>query len=275
PVITLKATPTLPPDVPRFRQGEVIIDTGTGTWWLITTPPVNGTYNFVHAARVPNGSFIGADTTVVNLSMKLFEQTAQSVGQREAGGTPPGLSSLTPPPVTAVPTLHPEPIYTGGDLISSGPAGSDIVIAILGYDSATDQYQTDTLTKYYTGEWGYRSDNTPEWYIRPTLEQQFPHRINRVALSDIGIGADSAPPRTKPKFKAGDIISPDTAGLENLAVIISYNPDTDQYQTDDIRSAYNGGWIRSGKTVMEKRVFVERDHPVFIRTVDLERVQTE
>ncbi|MFH0968724.1 MAG: tetratricopeptide repeat protein [Methanobacteriota archaeon] len=271
--ITPEPTPTLPPDIPRFSKGEVIIDNSTGIWWLVTTPPQNGTYALAHAARLPDGSFTAADTGVENLSVKSFDQLARSIGYQTVGNTPPGLSSLTPPPATAVPTLHPQPIYTEGDLISTGPAVSDTVIAILGYDSATDQYQVDTLNKYYTGEWGYRSDNISEWYIRPTLEQQYSHRINRIPLSDIGIGADSAPPRTKPKFTAGNIVSPDTAGLENLAVIISYNPDTDQYETDTIRPAYNGGWIRTGKTALERRVFFERDHPVIIRTVDIERVQ--
>ena len=121
---------------------------------------------------------------------------------------------------------------------------------------------------------GFRSvADMPEWFIRPTLEQQYPHRLNRIALSDIGIGADSAPPRTKPKYVAGDIISPDTAGLDNLAIIISYNLKTDQYETDAVRTASTGGWIRTGKTVLERRVFVERDHPVKMRTVDTDRVQ--
>jgi hypothetical protein len=270
---TLEATPTIPPVIPRFSKGEVVIDNSTGIWWLVTIPLENGNYTLAHAARLPNGSFTASDNSVMNISLKAFEKSGQSVGYQGAGNTPSGLSSLTPPPATGVPTLHPDPVYTEGDLISSGPTGSDTMIIVLGYDPVTDQYKVDTLNKYYTGEWGYRSDNTPEWYIRPTLEQQFPHRINRIAISDIGTGADSAPPRTNPKYSAGDIISNDTAGIEDLAVIISYNKGPDQYETDAIRTAYNGGWIRTGKTILEKRVFVERDHPVKVRNVDLGRVQ--
>jgi len=271
-MMTPVPTPTLPPDVPRFNKGEVVIDTETGTWWLVTIPPENGTYTLAHTARLPDGSFTSLNTTITTVNVKTFDKTGRSIGTQGVGGTPAGLSSLTPPPATAIPTLHPEPVYTEGNLISTGPGGNT-VIAILGYDPATDQYQVDDLTKYYTGEWGYRSDNIPEWYIRPVLEKQFPHRINRITISDIGIGADSSPPRTQPKFTVGDIISPDTAGLENLMVILSYNPDTDQYETDAIRNANYGGWIREGKPMLGKRAFIERDYPVRLRTVDLDKVE--
>jgi hypothetical protein len=270
-----EVTPTPIPDVPRFGKGEVVIDNSTGTWWIVILPPANGTYTLARAARLPDGSFASADNAVVNMSLKSLEKTARSIGNKETGEIPPGVSSLTPPPASAVPALHPEPLYIAGDLIGSGSKDWDTALAVLGYDQVTDQYQVDTLTRYYTGEWGYRSDITPEWYIRPALEQQYPRRISHITLSDIGVGSDSAPPRTEPKYSVGDIISPDTAALENLLVIISYNPGTDQYETDSIRSASTGGWIRTGKTSLHKRVFIERDHPVKIRTVDIGRVQKE
>jgi hypothetical protein len=266
-------TPTPVPDVPKFREGEVIIDKSLGTYWIIIAPPVNSTYTTAPAARVPDGTFTAIDTTATTISMKTLEQTATSIGLSTKGGTATGIAGLTPPPVTGVPTLHPEPIYAVGDLVNSRKTGDEDMMVILGYDPASDQYQADNLHRYYTGEWGYRPTDISKWYFRPTLEQQNPHRIGRITLSDVGIGADSSPPRTPVKYGPGDIISPDKAGIDKLHVIITYRPEDDMYETDIIRPAYDGGWIRTGTTIMEKRAFVERDNPYNIRRVDLTRVR--
>jgi hypothetical protein len=275
PEITLQPTPTLPPDVPRYREGEVIIDKKSSDYLLITTTPVNGTYTIASAARSPDGTFSPIDSPV-NISYKDLEQTTQSIGLRSAGGAPPGLQSDTPPKVTGVPQIHPEPIFPAGDLVNSRKTGDEGVLVILGYDKATDQYQADTLYRYYTGEWGYRLTKTPTWFFRSVLEQKNPHRIGRITISDIGIGADSSPPRTQVKYSAGDIISPDKAGIDNIKIVIAYDKEDDQYVIDSIRQdAYNAGWLRSNSTIQNKRAFIERDYPYQIRKVDLSRVRIE
>ena len=270
----VNATPTIPPDKPQFSQGQVIHDESNGAWWMITTPPANGTYNLTQAARTPNGSFAPLGAMITTVSIKPFEQVGKLIGTASAGGTPAGLSSMLPPPVMGIPAQHPSPIYPTGDLVSTSPGSEAGMIVILGYDQVSDQYQTDTLKKYYTGEWGYRDDTVAEWYLRPVLEQQYPYRLGHIPSSDIGIGADSAPPRTPVKYNPGDIISPDIAGVDLLHVIVSYSPADDRYETDTIEEGYAGGWIRNGTPILEKRAFVERDNPYLIKHVDLSLVNS-
>ncbi len=271
--VTPVATPTLPPNVPLFKSGEIVLDTGSHTWWLVTSL-VNDTYGVTHAARLPNGTFTSLDSTTTNISLTTFEPNKISIGTRDSGGTPAGLSSMVPPPVIGIPATHPQPAYTSGDLINSAPTGDAGMMVILGYDPITDQYQADTISKYYTGEWGYRLNTTPKWFIRPILEQQLSHRPGRITMSDIGIGADSAPPRTPVKYVPGDIISPDPSGVEREIVIIGYNKTDDQYQIDTIASAYDGGWKMGGTPTWEKRVFVEQNNPYQLRKIDLSLVRS-
>ncbi len=267
-------TPTLPPDVPHYQAGEVLFNEHTGEWWIINSTPSNGSYVLTHAARLPDGSFTNLGSTITNISYKTAEQNTRSIGTRGSGGTPIGLSAMTPPPVSEVSTLHPDPKYPPGDLVNSGSSDQKEMLVILGYDPVTDQYQADTIYQYYTGEWGYRINNIPKWFIRPVLENQYSVRSGRITLSDVGIGADSAPPRTPVKYSIGDIISPQPSGVDHTSVILDYNKTDDQYRVDTISPAYNGGWKLEGHDKWEKRVFVERDNPYYMRKIDLSLIST-
>ncbi|WP_319579549.1 tetratricopeptide repeat protein [uncultured Methanospirillum sp.] len=267
-------TPTLPPDVPRFKSGDIILEGSKNVWWLVTAPPVNGSYSIVPAARLPNGSFTSLGTTATNVSLKSFEKSGTYIGNQGPGGTPAGLPGEVAPPVTGIPSTHPQPIYPAGDLVNPSPNGETGMMVILGYDHVSDQYQADDIYPYYTGEWGYRTNATAKWFMRPILEERYSHRTGRIATSDVGIGADSAPPRTPVKYTAGDIISPDPAGVDRILVITGYNKSDDRYQIDAVRSAYDGGWKLGGDPIWEKRAFVERDNPYQIRKIDLSLIRS-
>lgn len=274
PEISPNATPTPPPRENKFSAGEIVVDDTTGSWWVVMSPPANNTYVISHAARAMNGTFLPVEEITASVSADSFEETGRSVGMQGAGGTQAGIPAASPPPVTGVPVMHPEPVFVAGDLVNSADGTDSGMIVILGYDPATDQYQADAISRYYSGEWGYRETSTPNWFLRESIERQFSHRIDRITLSDVGIGHDSAPPRRPVKYQPGSIISPDKAGIDNLVIITAYTQADDSYTMDTVRSAFGGGWIMSGEAHSEKRAFVERDYPYLIRTVDLSLVQT-
>lgn len=274
PSITQVETPVIPSEVPRFKAGEVVFDESSGIWWLIVNPPANDTYTLSHGARLPNGTFTSLDSTITNISTKTLEQTAIYIGLQESGGSPAGLPGLVSPPVIGIPATHPQPIYPVGDLVNPSPTGDEGMLVILGYDTVTDQYQADHIYPYYTGDWGYRVNTTSLWFIRPILEQLYPRRSGRIAMSDIGIGTDSAPPRTPVKYVSGDIISPEPSGTDHILVITGYNKTDDQYQIDTIESGYDGNWKRGNSPTWKKRAFVERDNPYQVRHIDLSLVST-
>ena len=275
PVTAPEETPAPEVAGAAFSPGDVIVN-GTGeSWWLVTGPPANGTYPVARAARTPNGSFIQTDDQTVTIPSRVFEETGRSIGTSAPGGTPAGLRTMTPPPVTGIDAMHPGPVYVTGDLVNANPSGDTGMLLILGYDEESDQYQADTLNKYYTGEWGYRTNATPQWFIRGILEEQYPHRADRMAMSRVGIGEDSAPPGTPVKYRSGDIISPDKAGLDHLFIITGYTPGHDTYGIDPVNpSAVDSGWIRSGVPEEMKRAYVERDYPYLMKSVDISLVKT-
>lgn len=274
PTIAPVVTATPPPPPARFNPGEVVFDEKTGSYILIMSKPLNGTYFTTRAARAPNGSFVAMESGVTNTSVPVIEQTARLLGTRAPGGTPPGLSSLGPPPVIEIPAMHPEPVFQAGDLVNMAESGDSGMLIILGYDATSDQYQADTITRYYSGEWGYRMNSTPKWFVRPVLEGKYQHRIDRIATSDIGIGADSAPPRNPVKYHQGDIISRDKAGLDEMMIITGYAQANDTYMINTVRNAYDGGWIMPGTSHEEKRAYIERDYPYLLKSVDLSLVKT-
>jgi len=266
-------TPTLPPDIPLFKDGDVIQDTSKNSWWLITSPPDNGTYSIIPAARTPSGTFTNLGTTVTNISLKSLEQNGTYIGSQGSDGTPAGLPAEYAPPVIGIPATHPLPVYPVGDLVNPSATGDTNMIVILGYDPITDQYQADDIHQYYTGEWGYRINTTSKWYMRPVLETRYPNRSGRIATSDIGIGSDSAPPRTPVRYVTGDIISPNPSGVDLILAITGYNKTDDRYQMDTITPSYDGGWKLGGTPTWEKRAFVERNNPYRIRNIDLSLVR--
>jgi hypothetical protein len=269
------ATPALPVYKARFSKDEVVVDESTGSWWLINATPAGGMYSITHTARNPQGAFVPSEAAVANVSAAAFDKTGRPVGKQGPGGTPPGIPSVSPPPVISVPPMHPGPVYMTGDLVNTVQTGDKGMVIILGYDPQTDQYQADNITRYYSGEWGYRENTIPNWFIRPVLEKMYPHRVDRITLSDVGIGSDSAPPRSNEKYKPGDIISPDRAALDNLLIITRYNPATDTYGVDTVRTSLTGsGWVRVNSERDEKRAFIERDYPYQYKSVDLSLVRT-
>lgn len=262
-------TPTIPPDIPLFKQEEVLLNETTNEWYVIVTPPIQGTYSYSYAARTPDGGFTVSNPEIMNSSFKYLEARVRSVGSQSPGGTPAGIQAEAPPPVSGIPAIHPEPAYSAGDLINKAGSGDEGMMIVLGYDHTTDQYAVDRIYRYYTGEWGYREDSTPEWFIRQVLEEMYQHRIGRIAISDVGIGSDSAPPRTPVKYGMGDIISPTPSGVDHTLVVLEYNKTDDRYKTDLISPAYNGGWRREGEESWQKRAFIERDNPFLLRRIDL------
>jgi hypothetical protein len=273
--ITANPTATISPNLPMFKEGEVVIDT-KGSYLIITAASANGSYSVSKTARNPSGAFIPINSSNITISdIKAFEKTVKSIGYSSMGGTPPGIPGSVPPPVTGVAAsqTRPEPLYPPGDLVNSVKIGDAGMIVILGYDKDTDNYKADNLYRYYTGQWGYRLSDEPKWYFRGILERENPYRIGRITLSDIGIGSDSAPPRDKVKYSPGDIISPDIAGTGILEVVLSYNRADDRYEVDTIRASYSGGWYRMNTSSWVKRAFIERDYPYQIRTVDIDQVR--
>jgi hypothetical protein len=267
-------SPPVAPNLSQFREGQVLIDQN-GSYWLIVAPPVNGSYTLSKTARNPSGAFVVIGHTNTSVDFKSFEQTATPLGFSSAGGTPAGISGLAPPPVTGVSniSMHPLPLYQPGDLVNSEKSGDAGMMVILGYDEGTDSYKADNLYRYYNGKWGYRISDLPQWFFRQILEREYPYRIDRITMSDVGTGSDSAPPRDLVRYSPGDIISPDIGGTGVLMVILSYNKTDDRYDLDIIRPAYSGGWFRTNTTVREKRAYIERDYPYLIRTIDLEQVR--
>ncbi|HOL40929.1 MAG TPA: hypothetical protein PLY78_03750, partial [Methanospirillum sp.] len=165
------------------------------------------------------------------------------------------------------------PLYVPGDLISRTSGRADDVLVILGYDPATDEYATDTIYPYYTGDWGYRPDTRAEWMGRAEVEGTYPARVNRIALSQIGIGADSSPPGTEPVYREGDIIAQDRSADAGLLLILAYHPKTGEYSTDVVRSSYDGGWVRDGQNISKLRSVLEREYPYKVRNVDVSLVK--
>ncbi|HWQ67062.1 MAG TPA: tetratricopeptide repeat protein [Methanospirillum sp.] len=272
--MAVSATQAAPIYSAKFSPDVVVYTKADNGYWIINQIGQNDTYSLSSAARLPDGSWTSKDGAIINKSMEDFDQNAVSLGTRNIGGTADGLGGFYPPPATGIPPNHPNPVYLPGDLISDRPSGDDGVLVILNYDLATDQYLADPISRYYTGEWGYRPDSAGEWYIRSWVESRYPYRSEHLTISDIGVGSDSAPPRGVVKYSPGDLIAAEPSGVDQEYVIISYNESSDQYQYDTISSGYAGGWRLGQNPVWEKRVFIERDYPYKTRTIDLSLIRS-
>lgn len=266
--------PVVIPHDPRYKVGDVLIRKENGTYLLISELLPDNQYRIEELIRRNDGYFVVQPGLARNGSMQEYESLYQKSAE-----LPVPADSLFKPGAsyqarsTQTSAVGKNPLYVPGDLISRSPGSTQEVLVVLGYDPATDEYATDMISRYYTGEWGYRPDTTAEWMDRANLERSYPARVNRITLSQIGIGADSSPPGTVPDYQEGDIVARDRGADAALLLILSYDPKTGQYGTDVIRRSYDGGWDRDGQNVSVLRSTLERDYPIKIRNVDVSLVK--
>lgn len=254
-----------------YNTGDVVYDRNTGNYLLIMNISANGTYSVTNSARTPNLSWIPIGSEINDLDLKSLESSAVLIGPRRTGINSSPLSGQVPPPVTDVQLSHPPPIYQPGDLVNRMDSDNGTLV-ILNYDTGTDQYQADEIYKYYTQEWGFRTNDTPDWYIRNDLEGHYVKRVGHITISDIGVGSDSSPPRSTAKYLPGEIIG-SAPSSPNMTVIIAYNRSQDQYQTAPIEVSFGSTWRLIGDPIWEKRIFVERDNPYRLKQIDLSLIE--
>lgn len=264
----------IPPHNPLYSVGDVLLRRENGTYILITGLLPDNQYRIEELIRRNDGQFMVQPGLARNVSMPEYEMLYQKAAELPVPADTvfrPG----TPYQARSVQSSSKgrNPLYGPGDLISRTSGRADDILVILGYDPATDEYATDTIYPYYTGEWGYRPDTKAEWMGRAEVEGAYPARVNRIALSQIGIGADSSPPGTEPVYREGDIIAEDRSADAGLLLILAYNPKTGEYSTDVIRSSYDGGWVRDGQNISKLRSALEREYPYKVRNVDVSLVK--
>lgn len=266
--------PVFIPHDPLFKPGDVLLRKENGTYLLISELLPDNQYRIEELIRRNDGYFVVQPGLARNGSMQEYELLYQKTAE-----LPVPADSVFKPATpylarsTTTSAAGKNPLYVPGDLISRSSGSTQEVRVVLGYDPATDEYAIDTISRYYTGEWGYRPDTTAEWMSRADLEHTYPARVNRIALSQIGIGADSSPPGTEPKYREGDIVARDRGADAAQLLILSYNPKTGEYGTDIIRRSYDGGWVRDGQNTPVLRSTLERQYPYKARNVDVSLVK--
>lgn len=266
--------PVLIPHDPRYKIGDVLLRKENGTYLLISELLPDNQYRIEELIRRNDGYFMVQPGLARNGSMQEYESLYQKSAELPVPSDSlfkPGTSYQARSTKTS--TAGKSPLYVPGDLISRSAGSTQEVLVVLGYDPATDEYATDMINRYYTGEWGYRPDTNAEWTDRTELERLYPARVNRIALSQIGIGADSSPPGTVPDYVEGDIVARDRSADAALLLILSYDPKTGEYGTDVIRRSYDGGWDRDAQNVSVLRSTLEREYPIKIRNVDVSLVK--
>ena len=274
PVITpepvIETPPTLAVYEPSFKKGDVLIRTENGVYVLISDLLSDNQYQTEQLSRRNDGLFFVQPGTRQNVSVKEIEESATKStefsiptdGQFRQDTPYQAMRSLS------LPVAGVNPFYVPGDVLSRSAGSTDDVIVIMGYDPVADEYVSDTIYQYYSGEWGYRPDDQPEWNPRTAIEGSYPARKARIALSQIGIGADSSPPGTQPLYGEGDIIAVDRGADANLLLVLAWHPDVNQYETDVISQSYDGGWHRNGTNKSVIRSQLEREYPYKVRNVD-------
>jgi hypothetical protein len=89
---------------------------------------------------------------------------------------------------TMATTAAPQAKYTAGDIIAKTSAGGDQLYVILGYDSATDNYERAWIYKNSDGSWGhFISSTTDKKADRTTVEKTYPVKIAHVTVSSIPV----------------------------------------------------------------------------------------
>lgn len=256
---------------PGYNIGDVLLHTD-GHYILITGILPNDTYQVATMGRRNDGLFFIPPGSFQSRKMQEVENAASGTGiGLQAADTYQtdtfyqGVSKNK-----AATTAH--PLFGTGDLVAPASGSSDVTV-ILGYDAGTDEYATDRLYPFHTGEWGYREDAVITWRQRNEVERADPARISRIAISRIGIGAESSQPGTPARYREGDIVAKDRGADADLIVILRYDPAASIYETDRIFQSYDGWWYRDGKNQTMLRSVLERDYPYRPRSVDLSLVR--
>lgn len=270
-VETVVPTPTPVQYTAQFKSGDIVLDSKNGSYSLIFTTLPDHQYLVNSLSRRNDGLFIMQEDNR-NISQMDFDAMVVSTGLSFPQKIPePGIP-LQAHRSSSLSGTRAYPLYIPGDIVSQGSGSVNEAVVILGYDSGTNEYATDTLIKYNSGEWGYRSDAITEWTLQNEIEQRYPSRINRVALSLIGIGSDSSPPGTAPKYGEGDIVAKDRGAEPDQVIILAYEKNSSMYNTDVIYRSYGGNWERTGVNLPVIRSVLEQDYPYKVRNVDVSQV---
>ncbi len=257
---------------PRFGVGDVLLRRDDGAYVLVSAILSDNQYRVEELTRFNDGSFYVQPGMSRNVSMEEYENLTQKITSMQVpvdAQFRPGVQYRAYSRAAARGAV---PLYVAGDLVSRSSGVTQDVLVILGYDPGTDEYATDQIYPYYTGEWGFRPDAHTEWISRDDLERSYPARLTRIALSQIGIGQDSSPPGTAPDYREGDIVAQDRSADAPLFLILAYDPKKGVYYTDRIRLSYDGGWVRDGQNVSHLRSTLEREYPYKVRSIDVSRV---
>jgi len=269
PVNTPEPTPTPVPYTPKLKPGDLLLVKDKDIYLLISDILPDEKYKIIPFSRQSDGLFQVMKDIQINTSMRAIEESSIITDLTLSG------SSFEPD------SLHQGdkkenvskdlalPIYKAGDLIAQTQSARSDQMVILGYDAGTDEYATDILYPYYNGEWGYRKDKIIKWKPRTDIETDYPYRTLRIALYSIGIGADSSPPGSPVLYHTGDIIAKDQSADAELLVILSYNEDTNKYETDTIRRTYDGKWYKTGNSSFVTRSLLEKEFTYRVRTIDI------
>jgi len=265
------ATPVPVQYTPVFKKGDIVLDNETGKYRLISDLLPDHQYLTYSLSRRNDGLFTLLNAGE-NESMMEYDKKVISSGLHLPYEEYPYGMSLQAYLVSKSPESVAYPLYNPGDIVSRMPGEAIEALIILGYDKGTDEYATDTIMRYPTGEWGFRPGAIAAWVSRSDIERMYSSRINRIALSRIGIGADSSPPGTHPAYREGDIIAKDRGADSQELLILSYDQNTSSYNTDVIYHTYGGSWERSGENTSVLRSVLERQYPYKVRTVDISLV---
>lgn len=267
----VEPTPTPFQYSPRLKQGEIIQKKENNVYYVISAILPENQYQIRPLSRRNDGLFIVQQESS-NVSMMDFEKEITNTELYLQMKSPVSGLPLQAVRNSSSPVSTDYPLYIPGDIISGGSGQIDEAVVVLGYDAGTDEYATDTLTKYSTGEWGYRTDAISDWKLRKEVEQMYPSRIDRIALSRIGIGSDSSPPGTAPLYSEGDIIAKDRGADTDQLLVLSYNQNATSYDTDVIYRTFDGNWERGGAIVPIMRSTLEKQYPYKVRNVDISLV---
>jgi len=163
--------------------------------------------------------------------------------------------------------------YQPGDIIDEAPTNDDPCWLVLSYDSKTDEYETAVIFKYDDGTWGYRLNEDSDWDKRDFIEEYYPAYITHVKLSDVKIGDSSRTPELK--YRPGDIIDEAPTNSDPCWVILTYDPETDEYERAVIFKYDDGTWgyRLDADTTWSERTFTEEYYPAYIAHVDPGRIR--
>ena len=90
--------------------------------------------------------------------------------------------------VTTAPTTAPVVKFTAGDIIAKTDTGSESQLyVIIGYNSATDEYERAWIYKNSDGSWGHFTDSRTDKSTRTIIEKVYPVRVAHVTVSDIAV----------------------------------------------------------------------------------------